>query len=64
MMHKKQKVGNNLAIENKNKGPIEVWKKVICKKINNPIPGTTESLNATVAAGIILSNMVCQRLCK
>jgi len=53
-----------LVIGNENKGPGEVWRRAARKKIKIPIPGTAESLNAAVAAGIILYDAVRQRLCK
>lgn len=53
-----------LVIGNENKGPNDIWGKAACKKIKIPILGATESLNASVAAGIILYDAVRQRLCK
>jgi len=53
-----------LVIGNENKGPNDIWGKAACKKIKIPILGATESLNASVAAGIILYDAVRQRLYK
>ena len=53
-----------LVIGNENKGPNNIWRKAAYKKIKIPILGSTESLNASVAAGIILYDAVRQRLCK
>lgn len=53
-----------LVIGNENKGPNDIWGKAACKKIKIPILGATESLNASVAAGIILYDAVRQRLHK
>ena len=53
-----------LVIGNENKGPNDIWRRAADKKIKIPIPGLTESLNASVAAGIILYDVVRQRLCK
>lgn len=53
-----------LVIGNENKGPNDIWKKAACKKIKIPILGSTESLNASVAAGIILYDAIRQRLYK
>jgi len=53
-----------LVIGNENRGPNDIWRKVAYKKIKIPILGSTESLNASVAAGIILYDAVRQRLCK
>ena len=47
-----------------NKGLNNIWRKAAYKKIKIPILGSTESLNASVAAGIILYDAVRQRLCK
>ncbi|MBA7581924.1 23S rRNA (uridine(2479)-2'-O)-methyltransferase [subsurface metagenome] len=54
----------SLVIGNENKGPNDIWGKAACKKIKIPILGATESLNASVAAGIILYDAVRQRLYK
>ncbi|MBN2395217.1 MAG: RNA methyltransferase [Candidatus Atribacteria bacterium] len=51
-----------LVIGNENKGPKEIWKNSALKIIKIPILGSTESLNASVAAGIILFDAVRQRL--
>ena len=53
-----------LVIGNENKGPNNIWRKAAYKKIKIPILGSTESLNASVAAGIILYEVVRQRLSK
>jgi len=53
-----------LVIGNENRGPNDIWKKAAGKKVKIPILGHTESLNASVAAGIILYDAVRQRLCK
>ncbi|GAF69466.1 unnamed protein product, partial [marine sediment metagenome] len=53
-----------LVIGNENRGPNDIWRKAAYKKIKIPILGSTESLNASVAAGIILYDAVRQRLCK
>ena len=53
-----------LVIGNENSGPNEIWRKAAYKQIKIPILGSTESLNAAVAAGIILYDAVRQRLCK
>ena len=51
-----------LVIGNENRGLNDIWKKAAYKKIKIPILGSTESLNASVAAGIILYDAVRQRL--
>jgi len=51
-----------LVIGNENRGANDIWRKAAYKKIKIPILGTTESLNASVAAGIILYDAVRQRL--
>jgi len=51
-----------LVIGNENRGPNDIWRKAAYKKIKIPILGSTESLNASVAAGIILYDAVRQRL--
>lgn len=53
-----------LVIGNENRGPNDIWKMAAYKKIKIPILGFTESLNASVAAGIILYDAVRQRLCR
>jgi len=53
-----------LVIGNENRGPSDIWRKEAYKKIKIPILGSTESLNASVAAGIILYEAVRQRLSK
>jgi len=53
-----------LVIGNENRGPNDIWKKAAYKKVKIPILGSTESLNASVAAGIILYDAVRQRLRK
>jgi len=53
-----------LVIGNENRGPSDIWRKEDYKKIKIPILGSTESLNASVAAGIILYEAVRQRLSK
>jgi len=53
-----------LVIGNENRGPNDIWRKAAYKKIKIPILGSTESLNASVAAGIILYDAVRQRLYK
>lgn len=53
-----------LVIGNENRGPSDLWRKAADKLIKIPILGSTESLNAAVAAGIILYDAVRQRLCK
>lgn len=53
-----------LVIGNENRGPNNIWMKAACKKIKIPILGSTESLNASVATGIILYDAVRQRLDK
>lgn len=50
-----------LVIGNENRGPNDMWRKEAHKKIKIPILGSTESLNASVAAGIILYDAVRQR---
>jgi len=52
-----------IVIGNENKGLSSIWKKAARKKVKIPIPGLTESLNASVAAGIILYDVVRQRSC-
>jgi TrmH family RNA methyltransferase len=51
-----------LVIGNENRGPNDIWRKAAYKKIKIPILGSTESLNASVAAGIILYDAIRQRL--
>jgi len=53
-----------LVIGNENRGPNDIWRKAAYKQIKIPILGSTESLNASVAAGIILYEAVRQRWCK
>jgi TrmH family RNA methyltransferase len=53
-----------LVIGNENRGPNDIWRKSAYKQIKIPILGSTESLNASVATGIILYDAVRQRLCK
>ena len=53
-----------LVIGNENRGPNDIWREAAYKKIKIPILGSTESLNASVAAGIILYDAVRQRLYK
>jgi TrmH family RNA methyltransferase len=53
-----------LVIGNENRGPNDIWRMAAYKKIKIPILGFTESLNASVAAGIILYDAVRQRLCR
>jgi len=53
-----------LVIGNENRGPNDIWRKAACKQIKIPILGSTESLNASVATGIILYEAVRQRWCK
>ena len=53
-----------LVIGNENKGPNDIWRKAAYKKIKIPILGFAESLNASVAAGIIIYDVVRQRLDK
>lgn len=53
-----------LVIGNENRGPSNIWRKAAYKKIKIPILGSTESLNASVATGIILYEAVRQRLSK
>jgi TrmH family RNA methyltransferase len=50
-----------LVIGNENRGPNDVWRKAAYKQIKIPILGSAESLNASVAAGIILYEAVRQR---
>jgi len=50
-----------LVIGNENKGPNDIWRKAAYKQIKIPILRSTESLNASVAAGIILYDAVRQR---
>ena len=50
-----------LVIGNENRGPKDIWRMAAYKKIKIPILGFTESLNASVAAGIILYDAVRQR---
>jgi len=56
------KVSFALVIGNENRGANDIWRKAAYKKIKIPILGSTESLNASVAAGIILYDAVRQRL--
>ncbi|MEA2022390.1 MAG: RNA methyltransferase [Candidatus Caldatribacteriota bacterium] len=51
-----------LVIGNENKGPNDIWKKAAYRKIKISIPGFAESLNASVAAGIIIYDVIRQRL--
>jgi TrmH family RNA methyltransferase len=53
-----------LVMGNENRGPNNIWRKAASNKIKIPILGSTESLNVSVAAGIILYDAVRQRLCK
>jgi len=53
-----------LVIGNENRGPNDIWRKSAYKQIKIPILGSTESLNTSVATGIILYDAVRQRLCK
>ncbi|MEA1940145.1 MAG: RNA methyltransferase [Candidatus Caldatribacteriota bacterium] len=53
-----------LVIGNENKGANNIWMQAAYKKIKIPILGSTESLNASVAAAIILYDAVRQRLDK
>jgi len=53
-----------LVIGNENRGPNDIWRKAAYKQIKIPILGSTESLNASVATGIILYEAVRQRWCK
>jgi len=53
-----------LVIGNENRGPNDTWRKAARKRIEIPILGHTESLNASVATGIILYDAVRQRLRK
>ncbi len=53
-----------LVIGNENRGPNDIWRNAAYKKIKIPILGSTESLNASLAAGIILYDAVRQRLQK
>ena len=50
-----------LVIGNENKGPGLTWKRAAQKIVKIPIPGMTESLNAAVAAGILIYEVVRQR---
>jgi TrmH family RNA methyltransferase len=50
-----------LVIGNENKGPGLMWKRAARKIVKIPIPGMTESLNAAVAAGILIYEVVRQR---
>ena len=50
-----------LVIGNENKGPSAKWKSVAGEKIKIPILGDTESLNASVAAGILIYDVIRQR---
>ncbi len=58
------KVPLALVIGNENRGPNDIWRKEAHKRIKIPILGHTESLNASVATGIILYDAVRQRLHK
>ena len=51
-----------LVIGNENKGPSPRWQEAAWQKIKIPIPGYTESLNASVAAGILIYDVIRQRL--
>jgi len=51
-----------LVIGNENKGPSPRWKNVAKHKIKIPILGDTESLNASVAAGILIYDVIRQRI--
>ena len=53
-----------LVIGNENRGLNDTWREAAYKQLKIPILGSTESLNASVAAGIILYEAVRQRLCK
>ena len=50
-----------LVIGNENRGPNDIWRKAAYQQIKIPILGFTESLNASVATGIILYDAVRQR---
>jgi len=50
-----------LVIGNENNGPDDVWKNAAYEKVKIPIPGITESLNASVAAGILIYDVLRQR---
>ena len=43
-------------------GPSPKWKRVADNKVKIPIPGDTESLNASVAAGILIYDVIRQRI--
>ncbi|MBS3971367.1 MAG: RNA methyltransferase [Clostridia bacterium] len=51
-----------LVIGNENRGPSSKWKSAAGDKIKIPILGDTESLNASVAAGILIYDVIRQRL--
>lgn len=51
-----------LVIGNENQGPSLKWKSMAKHKIKIPILGDTESLNASVAAGILIYDVIRQRL--
>ena len=53
-----------LVIGNENKGPSDSWQDAAQEKIKIPISGATESLNASVAAGILIYDVIRQRLNK
>ncbi|MBU4348715.1 RNA methyltransferase [bacterium] len=53
-----------LVIGNENRGPNDIWREAAYKQIKIPILGSTESLNASIAAGIILYEAVRQRFYK
>jgi len=50
-----------LVIGNENKGPSPRWQGAAGHKIKIPIPGDTESLNASIAAGILIYDVIRQR---
>lgn len=53
-----------VIIGNENNGPSHEWKAASNKRIKIPILGSTESLNASIAAGILIYEAVRQRLLK
>jgi len=53
-----------LVIGNENRGANDIWREAAYKQIKIPILGSTESLNASIAAGIILYEAVRQRFYK
>ncbi|WP_051534078.1 TrmH family RNA methyltransferase [Desulfitibacter alkalitolerans] len=50
-----------LVIGNENKGPSPKWKSAANNRIKIPILGDTESLNASIAAGILIYDAIRQR---